>query len=278
MPRFRLLAIDLDGTLLSSTREVSAEDRRAIARARAVGVEVAIVTGRRFPAARHYVEPLGNDLFVVANSGALIRHGTSGPILRRRLLPIPVATFVLSVANRAGMEPLVHDGPEAEGYIFLNERARSIPQVNRYLNRAFPPPSWVTELLLERDPVQVGFTGTVARIRDFETQLLDQLTSERHQVKLARTEYPEEDFALLDVLAEDATKSSALAFLSSNLGFTLEETMAIGDNWNDLDMLESAGLGVLMRNAVEELRGLGFAETGTNDESGVAEAIERYLL
>ncbi len=97
-------------------------------------------------------------------------------------------------------------------------------------------------------------------------------------MNLARTEYPDEDFALLDVLAEDATKSSALAFLSGKLGLAIEETMAIGDNWNDLDMLESAGLGVLMSNASEELRGRGFAETATNDESGVAEAIERYLL
>lgn len=278
MPRFRLLAIDLDGTLLSSAREISATDRRAIAKTRAAGIEVAIVTGRRFPAARPYVELLGDDLFAVANSGAIIRQGPDGPILRRRLLSIRVATFVLGVAKSVNMEPLVHDGPEAEGYIFLSERARSIPQVHRYLNKASPPPSWVAEVLLQRDPVQVGFTGTVDGIRKLETELGRKLEAERQRVNLARTEYPDEDFALLDVLAKDATKSSALAFLSGKLGLAIEETMAIGDNWNDLDMLESAGLGVLMSNASEELRRRGFAETGTNDKSGVAEAIERYLL
>jgi Cof subfamily protein (haloacid dehalogenase superfamily) len=278
LPRFRLLAIDLDGTLLSSSREVSAEDQRAIARARAAGVAVAIVTGRRFPAVRPYVAPLGDELFVVANSGALVRKGARGPILRRRFLRISIASFVLEIASKVGMEPLIHDGPEAEGYIFLTERARNIPQVHRYLNRASPPPSWVDELVLERDPVQVGFTGTVAGIRGFETELGRRLEAEHHRVHLARTEYPVEDFALLDVLAIGATKSRALAFLRRSLGLAREETMAIGDNWNDLGMLESAGLGVMMRNAAEELRQLGFAETGTNDEAGVAEAIDRYLL
>ena len=213
----------------------------------------------------------------MTNSGAITRQCPDGPILRRRLLPIQVATFVLGVAKNFNMEPLVHDGPEAQGYIFLSERTRSIPQIHRYLNEASPP-SWVTEVLLKRDPVQVGFTGTVDGIRKLETELRRKLEAGHQQVNLARTEYPDEDFALLDVLAEDATKSSALAFLSGKLGLAIEETMAIGDNWNDLDMLELAGLGVLMRNASEELRCRGFTETGTNDKSGVAEAIERYLL
>jgi hydroxymethylpyrimidine pyrophosphatase-like HAD family hydrolase len=201
LPRFRLLAIDLDVTLLSSAREISATDRRAIAKTRAAGIEVDIVTGRRFPAARRYVELLGDDLFVVANSRAIVRQGLDGPILCRRLLSIQVATFVLGVAKSIDMEPLVHDGPEAEGYIFLSEKARFIPQGHRYLNEASPPPSWVTEVLLERDPVQVGFTGTVDGIRKLETKLGRKLEAGHQGVKLARTKYPDEDFALLDVLA-----------------------------------------------------------------------------
>ena len=127
---------------------------------------------------------------------------------------------------------------------------------------------------LQRDPVQIGFASSVKTIRALAARLNDELDN----VSLARTEYPAEGLALLDVLALDANKSNSLEFLSDYVGITLKETIAIGDNWNDLDMLEAAGRGVLMANANDELKTKGFAETSSNDEAGVAEAIHRYVL
>lgn len=276
MPRYRLLAIDLDGTLLDSRREVPEENVRAIRSAKAAGVEIAIVTGRRFPALRRYVAPLGIDPFVVANSGALVRSGLSGGILRRRLLPIEVALRVLELAELAGMEPVVHDGPDAEGNLILRTSARGVRSMKRYLNQSYPEPQWVSTIRIEREPVQIGFTGTVSEVRELETTLREGLGELR--ASFARTEYPEERLALLDVLATSATKSQALEFLAETLGIDVLSTMAIGDNWNDLEMLERAGLGVLMANASSELKGRGLAETTSNDEAGVAFAIARYLL
>jgi hydroxymethylpyrimidine pyrophosphatase-like HAD family hydrolase len=150
--------------------------------------------------------------------------------------------------------------------------------MSRYLHQTSPPPSFLDSLSLDREPVQIGFTGGVEELRQFEKVLAAGLASSGHRASLARTEYPEEQLALLDVLGVDATKARALEFLASLLEIDLASTMAIGDNWNDLEMLERAGLGVIMRNADPELRSRGFAETGTNEECGVADAIEKYLL
>lgn len=278
MPRYRLLAIDLDGTLLTSGREIPDENLRAVQAAGQKGVVLALVTGRRFPSVRRYVELLGSSIFVVANSGALIRRGLEGPILRRSLLPLASALRVLDLAEEEGMEPVIHDGPDAEGHLVLRTSARNLSSMGRYLHQTNPPPTWVSTLRMERAPVQIGFTGCVSEIRGFETALASGLSSSGHRASLARTEYPDEDLALLDVLGVDATKSKALEFLASLLRIDRESTMAIGDNWNDLEMLETAGLGVIMANADPELRRRGFAETGTNDENGVAQAIARYLL
>ena len=278
MRRYRLLALDLDGTLLNTEREIPETNLRAIEAAVREGVVIALVTGRRFPSVRRYLEPLGPETFAVANSGAIVRRGLEGPILRRSLLPLECAHRVLDLADEEGMEPVIHDGPDAEGHLLLRTSARSVSAMDRYLHQTSPPPIWVESLQVDRSPVQIGFTGGVKEMRSFETALALGLSASGHRASLARTEYPEEDLALLDVLGVEATKGKALEFLASLLRIDLSSTMAVGDNWNDLEMLETAGLGVLMANADPELRRRGFAETGTNDECGVAHAIEMYLL
>lgn len=278
MPRYRLLALDLDGTLLNVAREIPEANLRAIEAAVREGVVIALVTGRRFPSVRRYLTPLGPETFAVANSGAIVRQGLEGPILRRSLLPRECADRVLELADEAGMEPVIHDGPDAEGHLVLRTSARSVAAMGRYLNQTSPPPIWVESLRVDRSPVQIGFTGGVNEMRSFETALALGLSASGHRASLARTEYPDEDLALLDVLGVEATKGKALVFLATLLGIDLSSTMAVGDNWNDLELLETAGLGVIMGNADPELRSRGFAETGTNDENGVAHAIEKYLL
>jgi Cof subfamily protein (haloacid dehalogenase superfamily) len=276
MPRYDLLAVDLDGTLFDSARKVSQENRRALARAADAGTLIAVVTGRRLPAAMPSLEGLDIDPLLVFNSGALIKESFQGPILRRRFLPRETAEEVIVLGRACGAAPIIHDGPDGEGYIVI-ETMDANPSMAYYLEKASPRAQRVSDLkaYLDRDPVQVGFTGSVEEIRTIASSLESKL---RDKIKVARSEYPERDFALLDVLATEATKAEALRFLSERYDVPREKTMAIGDNWNDLEMLEEAGLAVLMSNAPIELLGLGFATTDTNDEDGVAKAIYKYVL
>jgi Cof subfamily protein (haloacid dehalogenase superfamily) len=269
---FRLVAVDLDGTLLSSNRTIAEADKRALAACADAGVAVAVVTGRRLPSARVYVDTLPIEPFVVANSGAIIHD--RGRIVRRSLLSVELALEVLDIAAGVAIEPVVHDGPDGEGHLILREVAKELPHVGRYLNQTIPPPIWVSSIALERDPVQIGFASGLAEIRELAALLSKALS----EVSVIKTEYPSEDLALLDVLSADANKSMGLKFLSRHTSVPMSKTLAIGDNWNDVDMLEAAGLGVVMANAVDELKALGFTLTASNDDNGVAKAIHRYVL
>ncbi len=276
MPRFELLALDLDGTLFDSSRRVPEANRLALEKAQREGVKLAIVTGRRLPSVLPALAGLGLDTLLVLNSGALVKQGLVGPMLHRKLLSVDIARKVLVLGREGGAEPVVHDGPNGEGNIIIESETSSNRALASYLERTTPPPRAVPDLTeaLERDPVQVMFVSTVREVRALEALLTSRLDC---QVSIARTEYVDRDFALLDVLTAGAGKAEALRFIARRHSIPCSKTIAIGDNWNDLEMLEAAGLGVAMANAPQEIRAR-FAVTGTNDEAGVAQAIERYVL
>jgi hypothetical protein len=277
MPRFELLAIDLDGTLFDSSRQVPEANRHALSRAAGEGVRIVVITGRRLPAALPPLAELDIDPLLVLNSGALIKDGLRGAILRRKFLSAAVAKNVLAEGRAAGAKPILHDGPDGEGYLLVEPGPFPNSAFSSYLEKTNPPARPIPDLAahITRDPVQIGFAATVSEVRALAERFS---SSFAEQLSLARTEYPKEDLALLDVLAPEATKASAVEFLARQYGIAPENTMAIGDNWNDLDMLEQAGFAVMMSNAPPELLARGFAMTGSNDEAGVAQAIERWVL
>lgn len=276
-PRFRLLAVDLDGTLLDSSWNLPEVNRRALEAAFEAGVVLVIVTGRRFPAASACLVDLPLDPWLVLNGGALVKQGRRGAVVARTLLPLPLAREILRLARERDAHPVVHDGPDAEGYLLIESRPVANDSLAIYLEKATPPVRRLSDLPAElvRDPVQIMFASSLKEIADIEQFLTARLADAIH---LALTAYPERDFAILDVTASSCSKARALAFVAERHGLTTADAMAIGDNWNDVEMLEAAGLGVVMGNAAPELRARGFALTGSNDQGGVAQAIERFLL
>jgi hydroxymethylpyrimidine pyrophosphatase-like HAD family hydrolase len=127
---------------------------------------------------------------------------------------------------------------------------------------------------LVEDPIQVMFNGGVEMMRSLHCAL----HAEANGFAVSLTEYVHRDFSLIDVTAPTATKGRALAWRAAQLGLPREEVMAIGDNFNDVEMLEFAGLPVVMANAVDGLKQRGWVITGDNESAGVAEAIRRYAL
>jgi hydroxymethylpyrimidine pyrophosphatase-like HAD family hydrolase len=129
------------------------------------------------------------------------------------------------------------------------------------------------------DPIQGMVTGTVEKMRQAEAAL--QASEWAQQCESQRTEYPARDLSILDLLPVGVSKGTALHRLAAHLGVDRKETMAIGDNWNDVDMLEWAGQAVIMGNAAMELRTMakmrGWKQAPPNDEDGVAVVIERAM-
>jgi Cof subfamily protein (haloacid dehalogenase superfamily) len=276
---FRLLALDIDGTLLRTDKTLSPRTRAAVDAARARGVHLVLVTGRRHPSARRVAEDLGGDVPLVLHNGALILDVEEGrsTILRCRPLPRHLALETVEVGRRHGADPVVHCGHNGEGRLLVSEGPRSSTLLAYYLDRSHPDVTACAafEEALAEDPLQVMFGGGM---EDMAALLPALHATLGERVKIERTVYPAQGVGLIDVLERTVGKADALAFLQERWGLTAGETLAIGDNWNDREMLERAGLGLVMGNADPALRALGLPVLPSSDEDGVAVAIERYVL
>jgi len=275
-PQIRLVALDIDGTLLRSDRTLSPRTRASIALARARGVRVVLVTGRRHPSARRVAEEVGEGLALVVHNGALVVE--DGRIIRCRPLARDVAARAVGAGRARGLEPIVHCGQRGEGFVLVEARAEPKGLVGYYLERAKDELRTVEDVvaaLAREEPIQVMFGGGLAEMQDLVVALGAALASD---ARIERTVYPATGFALVDVLHPDVGKADAVAFLQRRWGIAAQETLAIGDNWNDRAMLEAAGRGLLMGNAPSELLQLGLPLLPTNDEDGVAQALEAHVL
>lgn len=274
----RLIAMDIDGTLLDSRGQVSEENARTVAEAASRGTEIVLVTGRRFDFARPIADALPCDLHLIVNNGALMK-SKSGETLQRLLLPSKTARQVLeAMPEFRVIAAVVFDRPH-ERQVIMERVDWDDPQRGGYFrrNRAFiAEVAPLVDCLNGEDPIQVMYTGPCEPMREIMRRL-ESLPMAK-EFTLALTEYAARDFSLVDVLRLGVTKGVALAEWARRRGIAREEVMAIGDNWNDREMLEFAGRPVVMGNSVPELKSLGWAVTGSNDESGLAEAIRTYAL
>lgn len=273
----RLIALDIDGTLLDSRWKLPAANREAIQEATRRGIEVALVTGRRYDFALPVALDLGCPLTMIVNNGAMIR-SSDGETRLRHLLAADVARRVLemSVPWRDGAA-VIFDRPRANQ--LMMERL-DVDDSIRYAyysrNLEFIGFAEPLESCLIEDPLQVMFSGTVAEMERVEQILARSPLAEL--VRMAVTKYATRNFAMLDILPPGCTKGAALEEWAAKQGLRRDEILAIGDNHNDLEMLHFAGVPVVMGNCVPELRNYGWHETRSNDESGVAAAIERFAL
>jgi Cof subfamily protein (haloacid dehalogenase superfamily) len=274
--RFALLALDIDGTLLRSDKVLSPRTRRALDEARAAGIRLVLVTGRRYPSARKVADDLGGDVPLVLHNGALVVE--NGELVRAILLPAEAARRALGAGRASGLEGVLHCGARGEGRLLCEERTLASRLVGYYLERSRRDVQVVEDLdraACGGDVVQVMFGGP----RDDIDRIAPRLAADLLDcARVERTVYPQSGIGILDVLERSVSKAAALAFLQERWGVTAAETLAIGDNWNDHDMLERAGLGLVMGNADPEMRKLGLKVLPTNDEDGVAVAIEEHVL
>jgi len=273
----RLIALDIDGTLLDSTSEVPAANREAVQAAVEKGIEVALVTGRRFDFALPIAMQIPCPLTMIVNNGALVK-SKDGVTHLKHLLPQETARAVLGfIPRRRAGTAVVFDRPRANQVIY-EEIDWEDPRRKAYFvrNREFIAEVCPLEDCLTEDPIQVMYSGSVSDMQSVYAALRE--APKALEFSLAMTFYDHRDFGMVDVIRLNCSKGATLAQWSEQRGFGREEVMAIGDNFNDREMLEFAGLPVVMANSVPELKLLGWRETLSNDEGGVAAAIREYVL
>ncbi len=273
----RFIALDIDGTLLNSRFEVSPSNRAAIAEATRRGIEVALVTGRRYDFAMPVANQVASPLTMIVNNGALVRT-KEGQTLLRHLLPRETARRVL-LATEPWREAtaVIFDRPQANQVILQSIDWEDSTRGGYYRrNREFMAEAMPLESCLNEDPIQIMYTGSVASMQEAELALRRVQAVE--EFALAATVYEDRDFCMIDVIHAGVTKGTTLAEWTASRGIAPKEILAIGDNHNDLEMLSFAGVPVVMDNSVTELKQRGWHVTGSNDEDGVAVAIERFAL
>lgn len=280
----KLIAIDIDGTLLPSAgTRVSLRNGQALRDAQAAGVELVIATGRRQAYAAPLILPVGltPETAMITSNGAVTRT-LAGELIDRFELPVETARSLCPALRPMGTTVFTFDR-EGPGEMVLeslrNLEARIAPWVeaNRSSIREVTP----LECAFDdgEAPVQGMICGSVEEMRQAETWLA--ASEFAPQIEIHRTEYPVRDLSILDLLPPGCSKGAALGRLAEQRGIRREEILAIGDNWNDLEMLEFAGQALVMANGapdlVAEARRRGWPIAAANDADGVAQAVESAL-
>jgi HAD superfamily hydrolase (TIGR01484 family) len=279
-----MIAVDIDGTLLPSAgTTVSERNCRALAEAQAAGLEVVIATGRRQAYAMPLLLParLRPETVLISSNGTVTRTA-AGESIDRFSLPVETARALCGPLRPFGATVFTFDC-EGPGELVVESLVQVHARIALWVEANRP---WIREVRpLERAfdageaPVQGMVCGGVAAMREAEDWLVRSPSAPA--IEVHRTEYPARDLTILDILPPGCSKGVALRRLAEQRGVVPEEILAIGDNWNDLEMLVYAGRAVVMSNGAPDLvelaRRRGWEIAPGNDQDGVAQIIESVL-
>jgi hypothetical protein len=262
---YRLVVADLDGTLRSRTLGITPGVRAAVRQAQARGVRVCVATGRMWPSAAPWVTMLGADAPAILYNGGQVRDFAADRVLYDRRLPALVARQALALIRRE---------PDARIHLYVDDRVyveRLDPLTDAYAADDGVSVDVVPalEALLTRDPYKMLLIGSPERM----AALGDAVRASGLAVHAVQSE-PH----YLEILPPGVSKGAALGPLLAALGVAAEEVIAVGDNWNDLEMIEAAGFGVAMGHAPAGVRARADHVCGTSEEEGFREVVERFVL
>ena len=283
-PPIRMIVVDIDGTLLAAPNAaISQRNCRALRDAEAAGIEIVIATGRRQAYAAPLIEPIGlRPETVCITSNGTVTRTMAGHRIDRFLLPVETALALCPALRPFGTTVFTfdHDGP---GELVLESVEALQGRVSMWVETNRP---WIREVRpLERvfdsgeAPVQSMVCGPVEDMRRAEEWLVE--SDLAASIELHRTEYVSRDLTILDILPPGCSKGAALRRLANQRGIVREEVLAIGDNWNDLEMLEFAGHAVVVANGAPDLVDLArkrkWQIASASEQEGVAQVVEQTL-
>ncbi len=287
--RFRILALDVDGTLLDRDGHLRPRTAAAVARAASAGIQPVLCTGRRYRRALPIAEQLGIQVPIVCNSGAIVKNPRDHGTLWRADLDPKLTAEVLSLFQAFDQPCVVftdnpHDQPDFIATGFPTGRVEFDDYVSQNRSHARIDAGWLGRALqgqrpggtnLEVPVFHVFAVGSIGEMLTFERSVLDHLGI-RVQTFVQRTS--RYLGTMCEVLRPDASKWSAIVHLAELWGVAREEVCAIGDDFNDVPMIRHAGLGVAMGHAPAEVLAVADHVTGDHDSEGVATFLEEILL
>ncbi len=272
----KLVCVDLDGTLLDSEKHVSQHNIEAIKRVTELGVHVTIFTGRSFGSAAHYVRELGIRIPAVFQNGALIIDPVSMKIYRRIELNADLARQFVEEARKNSVYPVVY-----ESFFFEKDMLIEGPYVGtfeRYFqlnsHRIRVVEDLAEELRRVESVVEVALVGKIESVNSVIEKVAARLKGGYTVVENQKKDKE----AFIEIFGPDVGKERALEFFLKMYDVSPEEVMYIGDNLNDASIMRMVGTSVAMMNAPDEIKRIATHVTDSNDESGVAKALESIVL
>ena len=273
MARIRLIATDLDGTLLNLNGEVSKANAEALKQAEDMGIPVVLASGRSYGSVRPFAQEIGLSSPIISANGGRVDLSEPG----NTILSLPIAPAlsrqVFELCYKSGLFFEIYSGDS----IYLGNyegRPAHISETTVKLVHGVKR-SWVCDLQRMRDEA----VGYAEKFVVFSPNDLDGLNALRKQLAaLPGLNVNSSWTDNIEILREDAGKGTCLKFLAERMGVDRDEIMAFGDNLNDKDMLEFAGWPVFMDNGLESLRHLARIVAPHHDQSGVGQVVQEYVL
>jgi 5-amino-6-(5-phospho-D-ribitylamino)uracil phosphatase len=274
MPRYQLLAVDIDGTLVNSRNELTDSTCGALRRAMAAGIRVVLATGRRYSHTLHLVEPLGLTVPLVTASGALVKDPAGHRTLYRAQFDREVLRCTLSSMDEFGFCPLACADTFHEGFDFYTNRDRVDREELAEYFRLNPRAGRVDSRLLDTPPPDtfcVFTLGTQEEMLELEQHLAGRLPGKLHTHVLRSPLYVG---YMCEVAPAGVTKWSAIRRLARQWQVADAQICAVGDDVNDIPMIVAAGLGVAMGNALPSVKAVATRIAPTQDNDGLVDVVE----
>ncbi|MCM8709880.1 sugar-phosphatase [Clostridium sp. SYSU_GA19001] len=265
---YKLIALDMDGTLLKDDRTISKETFKAIQRAKAKGVKVVLSTGRPMIGIKNYLKQLdlvNEDDYAVAYNGALVQNTKTGRIVAQNPMTLEDLNYLYDLSKK--LEVNIH---------FLTDSSCVTPKWSKYSQ---------VECDINNIPMEiVDFTKIDENTSIVKIMFID----EPHILDRVINQLPEEVYNkfsvlrsapyFLEFLNKKVNKGYGIELLAKTLGIKREEIICVGDAGNDIAMIQFAGLGVAMGNAFPEVKDIADYVTLSNEEHGVAHVINKFVL
>jgi hypothetical protein len=265
MGKYKLIAIDMDDTLLNDQLEITARSLEAVRRVRDQGINITLSTGRMFCSVKPYADQLGINLPLITYQGAMVKNGLSGEVLIHNTIPLDLARDV--IANL--QQQHYHINLYVDDKLYVEKETPIGVDYARICRVNLNPVGDLLEFL-QQPPTKIVAISTEEKIDSLKLDMQKFYGKQLHIGKSKPT--------FLEFSHPDATKGHALAMLADIFNVPQHQVMAIGDGDNDIEMLEYAGLGVVVANARDHIKQLADYITDSNNEDGVAKVLEKLVL
>lgn len=271
---YKLVAIDLDGTLLNTDKEISERNKKAIASAIRKGIKVIVCSGRVYTGARLYAKQIGSVDPVIACNGAIITEHLDGEVLYSDNLNTEDCLKINDICRKHGVYYHVYAGDT-----MLTEKLGFTSKKYYERNKALPEEDRVDIEVVDNMAEKLkSIPGKVLKFVIVSEDLQLLRTVRNDMKKIESVDLMSSNYDNFEVMNKGVSKGAALKRLSEILSISAAEMIAIGDNENDISMFEYAGLSIAMGNAESCAKEAAMCMTGANNQDGVAIAIEKYIL